>query len=196
MSSKILGCDPGGGFFGWALVEVTPTTERLLKMGVIQTEKSAAKRHILAADDELRRAHEIAALLRPLMEEADVLCCESLSCPRMAGNELKMDSLWGLIAAMAQEFSLPVAWVSPWQIKQKLGGRTNASKDAVRDALLDRYATTQVGWLRRRGYRGPSLTSLLARLPQGQHEHAWDALAAAVGCLEADVIPGLPRWPT
>ncbi len=77
---------------------------------------------------------------------------------------------FGVIAAVAQRHGLPVVQASPQQVKKALCGRRDASKMDVKGALERRYS----------GLPWPPQQTLV--------EHAADALAAAVACLEHQVV--------
>ena len=178
MSIFVLGIDPGFASSGYAVVGLLPEKEVVCLMGVIRTEKSDAKRAVLASDDNLRRARSIYNELERLCGVCGVvrvICAESMSFPRNASAAAKVAMCWGLIAALSQARGIPIVQVTPKQLKKALCQDGSASKEQVQEALRMRY-NPQV------------LDDHLARVPRGQEEHPYDALAAVVACLDSDPI--------
>lgn len=167
-----LGLDPGFASVGFALVEIHPVRETVVKLGVIHTEKSGAKQNVLAADDNVRRARELFIALNREGAWVKVVCAEAMSFPRHAPAAAKMAMGWGVIAALAEMRGWPIVQASPQAIKKSLCGARNASKQDVEHALTVRYG--QMPWAE--------------EVPRGQQEHAFDALAAVVCCLDSEVI--------
>jgi Holliday junction resolvasome RuvABC endonuclease subunit len=103
-----------------------------------------------------------------------VLTAETMSYPRNAATAAKMSMGWGVIAAVAEEFKLPVTQASPVKIKQAVTGSPTASKEEVMNAL-------------RRRYKGEFFPFQEA-VPESQWEHGFDAVGSVVTCLESDVL--------
>lgn len=172
----ILGADPGFASFGWAVVKVTLTEESVWDMGVIRTEKSAKKLNVLSTSDNIRRGREIAGRLGDLYHNywVDCVCAEAMSFPRSSSVAGKMCLSWGILIDKSRVWKVPIMEASPQAVKMAVCGNKSASKDAVQAALVKRY--------------GAMVDRGLGDLPTGQHEHAFDALAAVVACLDSDVI--------
>jgi Holliday junction resolvasome RuvABC endonuclease subunit len=177
----VLGVDPGFASTGIALVRLLPDGEEAVLLDVLRTSKDDAKRRTLAADDNLRRTRELARAFARLVVEHGVraICAESMSHPRNASNSGKMSLCWGALAAVAEAHGLPLVQASPQAIKLAVAGAKTASKDDLEFALLQRFGNA---------------TEALFTGPDGQREHAFDALAALVACLDSDVVRALrPR---
>ena len=174
--SIVLGLDPGFAALGYAVVSIMPNRETVSELGVLRTEKSNAKANTLAAEDSVRRARELAYRLDQIVRtySVDIIAAESMSFPRQASVAAKMAMTWGAIATLAEVHRLPIVQASPQRCKLAVCGSKTASKETVEFTLVEKY--------------GAGLPQLLARLPKGVHEHAYDALSAVVGCLESDVI--------
>lgn len=178
----VLGIDPGFASMGVAVVDVRERDERVIALDVVRTQKDDRKRRTLASDDNVRRARELAVELGGAIgwlgnaggNNARVVCAEAMSFPRNASAASKVALSWGVICALAEVRDLPIVQASPQQIKKAVAGTKTASKLDVESALLARY--------------GNELEQLVAHLPDGQHEHAYDALAAVVACLDSDVL--------
>lgn len=171
MARNALGLDPGFASIGYAVVEIGRHSDRVVALGVIRTEKSDAKRKVLATDDNVRRCQEIIRALKTLFDKMDpvVLCAESMSFPRNASAAAKVALTWGVITTLALTHTtqVPIIQCSPQELKKVVSGSKAASKTDVQDALLAKYSY---------------LPSLLGKLPKGQHEHAYDALGAIEAC--------------
>jgi Holliday junction resolvasome RuvABC endonuclease subunit len=173
---RVLGLDPGFASMGYALLELHPTGGAdVVGLGVIRTKKSAAKRGVYAADDNLRRARGLAVSLAELVETHGVvaICAESMSFPRNASAAGKLSMAWGILAALTGA-DLPLVQASPQRIKEALCGRKDASKGDLEFELLKRY--------------GNDIECLLDEVPASLHEHAYDALGAIAACLDSETI--------
>jgi len=173
----VLGIDPGFASVGYALVEVRPTDERLVRIGVIATKKVDAKRAVYAADDNFRRGREIAKALSELVAGNKVLaiCAESMSFPRNASAAAKVAMCWGVLAALSESQGIPLVQVSPQEVKKQTCGVTVASKLDVLKAVRTRY---------------PTFDSLCteAAVTATHLEHPTDAVATVVASLNGDVL--------
>lgn len=169
---NVLGIDPGFASVGYAVVCLHPVRETVMKIGVIHTEKSGVKQNVLAADDNLRRAREVFTALNLQTAWVTALCAESMSFPRNSQAAAKVAMTWGVIAALAEWKGFPIVQASPQAIKKVLCGAKNASKEDVQQALQMRYGKV------------PGMEEL----SKGDMEHAFDALAAVVCCLDSEVV--------
>jgi Holliday junction resolvasome RuvABC endonuclease subunit len=171
----LVGIDPGFASVGLAVVELRASNDHVVAVKVLRTEKSSAKKNLLASDDNLRRAREISCELRKVLFSDDYqvvgICAESMSFPRNASAAAKVAMTWGILAALAQD--TPIFQCSPQELKFRVVGSKTASKEDVQAALLQRF--------------GADVAKLLDA-PPSQHEHAYDALGAVVACGDADQI--------
>jgi Holliday junction resolvasome RuvABC endonuclease subunit len=187
MSDVLFGIDPGFQNLGWCRVTLTPADPwnvlkgRVDGIGVVRTEKSNAKRCVMAADDNVRRAREIYTELKKALTEPSrvrVICAESMSFPRNAGAAAKVAMTWGVLTALSQEFSLPIVQVSPQEVRRSLFGFSKSkgvSKKEVEENVLTRF---------------PDVPARLADLgiACGLHEHVYDSLAAVIACSQSEVV--------
>jgi crossover junction endodeoxyribonuclease RuvC len=174
-TSLLLGLDPGFASVGWCVLSLEESREDVVAMGVFRTEKADAKRKVLAADDNFRRAREIVRLLRPKVDNVQAICAESMSFPRNSSAAAKMAMSWGVVACMSELFNIPVVQATPKEVKKAVCSNGSATKEEIEAALRARYA-------------GRLSASLLADVPRSCHEHAWDALAACVACFDSEVV--------
>lgn len=187
----ILGLDPGFASLGFAVLKLEATGPEVATLGVLRTKKSDKKMRVLAADDNIRRSREI---IRPLdnlfvagntdyvhrtygglfenRSQTTMVCAEKMSFPRNASAAAKMAMSWGMIVALLERYQLPLLQASPQDVKRRVTGKATATKDDVEKALCKRF--------------GRGLRRMVSALPKGEHEHAFDALASAVACLDSE----------
>lgn len=189
---------------GYGVIALPPNVlcpnVRVEKFGFFGTEKENKKANVLATEDNLRRAREIAAFLSELLDSLDdhrnrlvAICAESMSWPRNAGASAKMGISWGVVAAVAHARRVPILQTSPQAMKKKITGRRDANKDEVREGVLDFLVKAN-------GVRGAEFLPIgrerserrllehEAKIPKTRREHAWDALGLALACRDADSI--------
>jgi Holliday junction resolvasome RuvABC endonuclease subunit len=175
-----LGVDPGFASFGAAVVVVEPGYGYVANVSVLRTEKSARKLCVNSVEDNARRVFELGRSLVDLLAWADakhggvdVVCAESMSFPRQASVAGKMCLAWGMLLRIVQERDIPLVQASPQAIKKALTGNKAASKEDIAEAV---------------GKRFDGVASEFNRLPKGQHEHGYDAIAAVLACEESEVV--------
>lgn len=185
----ILGVDPGFASFGFALLSLAPgrgapgvatgVAERVEALGLIETQKANKKQAVYASDDTVKRSRELMDVLDPLFAGASVVAAESMSYPRSSTASCKMGIGWGLIAALAWRYQLPIVQISPQEIKKIHTGRKDASKEDIQEALGTRW--------------GDNFRDQLHKIKKSGREHPADAAAAAAASLNSDVVRGLVR---
>lgn len=173
----VLGLDPGFANIGYGLVDITKTSVKVVGAGVFTTAASSKKRKVLATDDNLRRAREIAEWLDDLIAARYVraICAESMSFPRNSSAAAKVAMTWGIIASLAYREELPIIQASPQEIKLALCGVKSASKVEVEEAVERLY----------------TVKPFLEGTARGLHEHAYDAVAAIHTGINSDLIRAL-----
>jgi len=179
MPVTLLGLDPGFASIGWAVVEESGSRPVIKAMGVIRTEKSDKKQKVLASDDNFRRARELAREIRALVStyRVDVLCAESMSFPRNSSTAAKMAMAWGVIADICEQGGQPMLMATPKGIKKAVcHGDGSASKEDVQTAMKITFGDAPARFMNE------------AKIPQGQWEHPFDALAAVVACRDSETI--------
>jgi Holliday junction resolvasome RuvABC endonuclease subunit len=168
----VLGCDPGFASFGYSVIELLPTSERVVLVGVIRTTKSEKKANLLAADDNLDRLQAIAIMINDLLATYSpvAITAESFSPPRNSSAASKVALAWGSLGTQAALGSIPLLQVSPQQLKKCVVNNKSASKEDIQTEVTRLY---------------PELVGLLSGIPKTQQEHACDALASTVACLRS-----------
>lgn len=171
---RVLGCDPGFASFGWALVDVGPTSEVLVDLGVIRTEPSARRAGTLASGDHVRRMRQIGGALDAIEDEHGIVravCSEAYSQPRNAGSAVKLGFGWGVLVHWSDE--RPIVQASPQAVKLHAAGLKSASKEQVEAAIRRHWSAGG---------------AMLDALPRTVREHAADAVAVVWACLDSEVI--------
>jgi Holliday junction resolvasome RuvABC endonuclease subunit len=173
--SFILGLDPGLANLGWAVFELLEHSDRVVEVGVFRTEKSHVKRHMLASDDNVRRARESASKLIDILNRYTVMaiCAESMSFPRSASAAAKMAMCWGSVATLSEQKNLSVIQASPQEVKKIVCGSKAASKEDVEEAVKRRY---------------PDVESMLGNVSASYREHAYDAVAVVMASMQLSEV--------
>ncbi len=156
----VLGIDGGLAHMGLALAHVPAGSKpRIIFGAVIETTKCSEG---TAAGDNVRRAREVADALVEVIEreKPSRIVAEAMSHPRDARAAAMLSMSWGVIAATAARYNLPVEGKSPMALKRALTGNQTAKKDEMIAAVREQYP--EVIWPRRRDL----------------HEHLADAVAA------------------
>lgn len=179
-----------------------PWTDHLLTAGVILTRKESRKRKIIENDDLVRRIRQLRAELIGLtcypevgrkrrrrsngpVVGRDEMLPAIANCAYVATEEMswgfqgtkahrQLGMAWGVIVSVVEGHRKGLVGIAPRDLKAKLTGNNSASKEAVRDAILQRP-----------GY--DRFAEVLKTYPKGQHEHIGDAIGAAIASLETDV---------
>lgn len=164
----LVGLDPGFANLGWCVMRCAGPTLELQACGVFTTEQSDKKRKVLAADDNVRRAVQIANFLaeNAFTPVPVVICAEAMSFPRNSSAAAKMAMCWGAVATFSAVHRIPITQASPKEIKQSLCSSATASKEQVEEAVRVLY---------------PGVDSFLeGKVPPSNRNHAYDAIAAVV----------------
>lgn len=171
------GYDPGLAHFGYASVALHAQGEEVLDLGVMKSEKSDAKRNMLASDDNVRRARELSeGIGKTMILGVRAVCAESMSFPRGSSAAAKLSLSWGVLVTHVHLRGLPLLQASPQEVKKKVAGKKDASKIEVQEMLVERYGVEILAILDRK------------KIPKGQREHPCDALAAIVACLDSELV--------
>jgi len=177
MSRYVFGVDPGFAKIGWTIAEITDSGVTPREMGLISTKKSDKKLKVLASDDNVRRAREIAVAMNEILARYAVVavCAEAKSFPRNASAAAKVAICWGVLVQSATTLDLPLIQARPQEIKRSMCGKANVSKKDIQDAC-DRIFGADV------------LHPLVKGIAQSDLEHPYDSLAAVVTCSDSEVL--------
>lgn len=191
-NTVLLGIDPGLAHLGYAAIELPPDPAidmmRITDFGLLKNKKSDKKQHVLATEDNLRRARILAEFLEALIERHTsgksrliAICAESMSWPRNAAASSKIGIAWGVLAATALRHHVPILQAAPMVVKLAVAGSKTASKEDVQ-AGVERIITRVHPDL------GGTLPELGKRIPKGDREHPYDAAAVAITCRKAEAV--------
>jgi len=171
----VIGIDPGFASAGIAVVDLLPRGERVRLLDVCETQKAQKKRAVYASDDNVRRAGELAEFLEVALKlwKPVAICVESMSFPRNASSAQKVGIAWGVVAALAWKYDLPIVQQSPQAVKKAVCGDKAAPKEAVEAALRKMY---------------PECATFDRYVPRSKREHPFDALAVVVACRGSELL--------
>jgi Holliday junction resolvasome RuvABC endonuclease subunit len=198
MTHLVIGLDPGFATFGFAVLAIdlmaydshagVGPKATVVGMGVLTSKKDPEAPKV---DDNVRRCSEFARQIEnilagrqpdarkgvgveALFPEANVsvVCAEAMSFPRSSSVAAKMAMTWGVIVANVVRRNLAFRQLAPQAVKLSVVGTKDASKLHVERVLVKRW--------------GPQIRRHLKGYRRGLHEHAYDALAVATACLDAE----------
>jgi len=177
----ILGIDPGLAHFGYSVVHLQRDSETILQLGVFKTEPSKSKT-MAKTEDLFVRSVSMAKKLEWLISNYHVvmICAERFSYPPQSSNAVKMAVSWGIIGSIAARRDITLIMKSPQEIKKKICGKNSASKEDVENTVVARYPQSKYAF-----------DSFYRAYKKEDREHAFDATAAAVACLDTDIITTL-----
>jgi crossover junction endodeoxyribonuclease RuvC len=120
----ILGIDPGTLFMGYALMDATTSTPRLVMMDALKLSSKTD------AYERLQRIHmtvvELIATYKP-----NTFAIEAPFFGKNVQSMLKLGRAQGVAIAAAMQAGLTVTEYSPKKVKQSITGNGNADKDQV-----------------------------------------------------------------
>ena len=122
---RVLGIDPGTLVAGWGVLETEGEETRRLGSGALPLGRSATP--IAERLYELRK--ETVELLEAW--EPDLLALESAFFGRNARTALRLGEARGCVMATAAEMGVEVREIPPAQVKRRVAGAGNATKDQV-----------------------------------------------------------------
>ncbi len=133
-SWKILGIDPGSRVAGFGLLQsrtrspVVPRDFRILEAGVIRLDVAS---HL---SDRLGHLHD--AIAGMIAEATPTICViEKAFCGVNASSALKLGEVRGAVISAVRRQGVPVAEITPAQVKMLIAGRGQASKQEVCSAI-------------------------------------------------------------
>jgi len=144
---------------------------------VITTSRSAKKRGVSVISDDHARWRAVAIALADRIDRwgVDMIVAEERSFPRGATAVKSVSAAWPIIITVSCLRAIPVVAVSPKQLKSSLCGSVSASKSDVAAEVLRRHPAA-------------AATIELAGVPDGRHEHFFDACGAAEACKATDEV--------
>jgi Holliday junction resolvasome RuvABC endonuclease subunit len=123
----------------------------------------------------VRRARYLdRALLRVFATDRwsiSAVCAETMSWPRNAATSARIGIGWGILIGRVGD--RPMAQASPQEVKLAMGLARSASKEEVQQAVRERFGRYAFD---------------AAEIHPALFEHAYDAAAVVVACLENETI--------
>ena len=177
--------DPGFSMMGWSVLDHPgPGEYRLVAAGVWETEKSDKKTAVGASSDNMRRARELSRDLSLAIAQYQprVLCHESQSYPRDSSTAAKLGQCFGVIAAAAEAFDLPIVEIAPMSVKRAVVGLRTATKDEVIGAVEKVRGCENLGTLLKE-----------RKLARSKWNHAADSVAVGIAAGSSDVVRALRK---
>lgn len=186
---KILGIDPGFGFFGFAVLD-TDSREEIVEFGTFKTEKSDKKSGVYAADDNVARTRDIYRKLDDLfsVHRPAVMCTEAQSWPRSASSSLKVALFWGALVSICEVYRVPIVQVQPKDMKLAVAGSKSATKDSVKSVVVDRWPET-ARIMERRLESYPK--GHIENIPPGEQVHAYDAAGVIIAAFDSELVQAI-----
>ncbi len=125
----ILGIDPGYGRLGYAVLEKTPASEKLVSFSCVET--SPATPHG-------KRLLKIADTVEKLMKEnkPDALAIEKVFFTTNQKTAMKIAEVRGIISYLAVKNNIPIAEYTPLQVKMAVCGYGKAPKEQVKKMVM------------------------------------------------------------
>lgn len=124
MNKKILGIDPGYGRVGWGIIQGHGANWEYIAHGCIETDKrySFAKRL-------LQIEHELEVIIRTYQPTFSAV--EQIFFVKNITTGIDVSQARGVILLTLAHYKVPIAELTPTQIKQALTGHGNAKKKQV-----------------------------------------------------------------
>lgn len=197
MRAPILLCfDPGFAACGFAIIRILAQGEALDDLGVLSTVKTAKKQRRLAVDDNVRRTRELFSafdrLLHSRVGHVYAIAAEAQSHGSGAGGAavgVKIGLVWGALICAAHHVSVPIMQPSPQDIRQALGlGKITIRRGASTKERDEARKNGKLETERVVCARFPNAAALLDQLNKGDRNHAVDALAAGIACLDSELV--------
>jgi len=172
---------------GIAVLAINPTEDELLYVDTVHTEKTdkakLKKAKMRVSDDEWRRTTELAQSLEKLLMEYSP-CHIFIECPtggsKSAQAAKSMAIARGAACAIIGGFKIPTTLVTPFEAKRAATGSTSASKDQVKNSVVNQFPKFN-GWIK--GKRGQIL--------EGKNEHVYDALSVYMAAKQTTIYKEL-----
>ncbi len=120
----ILGIDPGTVVMGYALIKISGSDVKLVKMDVLK---------LASSKDSYRRLEIIFSKVCDLIQlhKPNMFAIEAPFFGKNVQSMLKLGRAQGVAIAAAMQASVPVTEYSPKKIKQSIAGNGNATKEQV-----------------------------------------------------------------
>jgi len=134
---RILGVDPGTTALGFGIVEIHDRYQRMIEIGTMHLAKLGDHPQRLAAIHH--RLNQVIATHKPV-----ILAIEAPFFGKNPQSMLKLGRAQGVCMAVAITKGLEVHEYSPREIKQRIAGNGNASKEQVAAMLAQEFSLPKI----------------------------------------------------
>ena len=186
---NILAVDPGFSSYGCAVFN---GKQEVIKIALLETEKSKSKR-VRVSDDDAYRVQKLATELKNLIIENDIKGVVG-ELPISGGQSEKAVKCMAYAASVSNAvfavMNLPVEWVSPVEIKKVVTGLRTASKDDMMKAIckLHGWKITERIVNSKTGKKAKVYWPLEEKWAGSNFEHVADALGAFEALKHCNII--------
>ena len=169
----VVGMDPGLAKMG---LVITDLDLNLKAFHCLVTRKDP---RLSRYEDNFKRSQhlmrQILDVITSCIDKIALFAVESYSAPRHAASASMLSRSWGILAAIAEQYKIPVTMVQPKDIKKAITGRIQASKSDMEKAI------------RKMGYKIPELSN------KSLYEHPIDALSAIIASKNTQIFRTIKR---
>ena len=138
--SFLIGID--AGFQGMGYAVFSPHTKKFLEAGSFRTKKTAKKRKLRVADDDVDRCQFLVRSLNELFDKCPPIAV-FVELPNAGAKGARANRAMGLataiIVTMLESRKIPVSYLIPSDVRKALCGKVSAAKEEAAQVVLDEY---------------------------------------------------------
>ena len=137
---RVAGLDGSKANFGISLLNLDLATSKMAVTDLILIEtRKTTNKQVRASSDNLRRAQEIAIILRHALKDCT---CAFLEVP-YGGQSASAAQAFGTVIGLYASITIPVVEVSPTEAKLASVGSKQATKDQMMEWAITEYPSAQ-----------------------------------------------------
>lgn len=162
---RIVGLDPSLSNFGMAIGTLDIHSGKVVieRLEIAQT-KSGDKKQVRVNSDDLRRAHDIWDLAKPVIDNAQLVFCEL----PVGSQSSRAQTSYGICIGVLACIDKPLIQVTPIEIKKFVAGKQTTSKEEIIEWAMAKHP--EAPWLKRTVKGEETVVA--------KNEHLADAVAA------------------
>lgn len=170
---RIVGLDPSMSNFGVAVgaLDIHSGKVTFDRLELAQT-KGGDKKQVRVNSDDLRRAHEIWEMVKPIIDEAQLVFCEL----PVGSQSSRAQTSYGICIGVLACIDKPLIQVTPIEIKKFVAGKQTTSKDEIIQWAMAKHP--EAPWLTRKVKGEIAVVN--------KNEHLADAIAAVHTGMQTD----------
>lgn len=171
---KIVGLDPSMSNFGIAAgtLDLDTNEVKITRFELAETKAGGKKKTVRVNSDDLRRAGEIWAKAKPMIDEAHIVFAEL----PVGSQSSRAQTSYGICIGVLASIQKPLIQITPDEIKKYVGGKASVAKEDIIEWAIQEQPDAP--WLRHKSKGEMVLT--------GKNEHLADAVAAIYVGLDTD----------